>query len=249
MTTYDLSKLSTRAPADADKAQTRTKLKMMRRELDELQNRLYAESKHSVLIVLQGMDASGKDGAIKNIFRQVNPQGVRVNSFKKPTEEELAHDFLWRIHKHTPQRGMIQIFNRSHYEDVLVTRVLGFTDDATAAARFDIINAFEKNLQERGTQILKFYLHISEAEQKKRFDDRLEDPRKNWKYNANDLETAKEWPAYRQYYQEVFARCSPAIPWTIVPSDQNWWKEFVISNTLLERIRSLDMKYPALKTD
>ncbi len=249
MSKYDLTKISTRAPEDADKSDTKEKTERIANALDELQNKLYAEGKHSVLIVLQGMDASGKDGAIKKIFSEVNPQGVHVQSFKKPTDEELAHDFLWRIHKHTPERGMIQIFNRSHYEDVLVTRVLGYTDDATAAHRFEIINAFEKNLLRQDTQILKFYLHISAEEQQQRFKERLEDPRKNWKYNANDLETAKSWPQYKKYYSEVFEKCGPEIPWVIVPSDQNWWKEFVISNTLLQRLQQLGLEYPTLKPD
>jgi len=242
----DLATLSTRAPDNFNKTHTKALTQKLTEELDELQNKLYAESKWSLLVILQGMDASGKDGAIKDVFRAVNPQGVRVKSFKAPTEEELAHDFLWRIHKHTPPKGKIQIFNRSHYEDVLITRVLGLTNDETANQRFQLINGFERLLQERGTQILKLYLHISEAEQLERFQDRLNDPRKHWKYNPDDLKTASNWSLYRKYYQEVFENCSPEIPWTIVPSDQNWYKKYIIANKIVETLRGLNMKYPGL---
>lgn len=247
MPNTNLDTLSTRAPENLSKTETKAITKELTDELDELQNKLYAESKWSLLIVLQGMDASGKDGAVKDVFRAVNPQGVRTKSFKKPTDLELSHDFLWRIHQHTPPKGKIQIFNRSHYEDVLVTRVLGLIDDQTAEKRFDIINGFEQLLQERGTKILKFYLHISEAEQQERFQDRLNNPRKHWKYNPNDLKTASDWPLYRQYYQEVFERCSPEIPWTIVPADQNWYKEYTIVKQIVETLRALDLKYPGLE--
>ncbi|MDN5217321.1 polyphosphate kinase [Fulvivirgaceae bacterium BMA12] len=249
MDTYDLSKISTRAPENLSKAATKDETDLLIDRLEELQNMLYAEGKWSLLIVLQGMDASGKDGAVKAVFSAVNPQGVSVKSFKKPTEEELSHDFLWRIHRHTPARGKIQIFNRSHYEDVLVTRVLGLTDDATAQKRFKIINAFENLLQERGTQVLKFYLHISEAEQQERFEERLNNPRKHWKYNPNDLKSAENWPEYRQYYKEVFENCGPDIPWRIIPSDQKWYKEYLIAKTIVETLEGLHMKYPGLPTE
>lgn len=247
MSSIDLDSIPTRAPEDLSKTDTKAKTQELTDELDELQNKLYAEGKWSLLVILQGMDASGKDGAVKDVFKAVNPQGIRTKSFKAPTEEELAHDFLWRIHKHTPPKGKIQIFNRSHYEDVLVTRVLGLTDDETANRRFQLINSFEQLLQERGTQILKFYLHISEAEQLERFQERLNNPRKNWKYNPNDLKTASNWPQYRQYYREVFEKCSPEIPWTVVPSDQNWYKKFTIASKIVETLRGLNMKYPLLR--
>ncbi len=249
MANYDLSTLSTRAPQNLSKEDTKEKTKELIKELEELQNKLYAEGKWSLLIVLQGMDASGKDGAVREVFSAVNPQGVKVKSFKVPTEEELAHDFLWRVHQNTPRKGMIQIFNRSHYEDVLVTRVLGLTDDETAYKRFAIINAFEELLQERGTQILKFYLHISEEEQKERFQDRLNNPRKHWKYNPNDLKSAADWPLYRQYYAEVFENCGPQIPWTVIPSDQNWYKEYLIAEKIVTTLRALDMQYPGLELE
>lgn len=242
-----LTEISTRAPEHLSKENIKRETKELTKELDELQNMLYAESKWSLLVVLQGMDASGKDGAVKQVFRSVNPQGIRVKSFKAPTKKELAHDFLWRIHQHTPAQGKIQIFNRSHYEDVLVTRVLGLTDDLTAQKRFQIINEFEHLLQERGTQVIKFYLHLSEEEQQDRFKDRLNNPRKHWKYNPNDLKSASDWPLYREYYHEVFEKCSPDIPWTIVPCDQNWYKEYIIAKKIVESLRGLDMKYPGLE--
>lgn len=247
MKKIDLLSLSTRAPEEFDKNETKEKIEQLVTELEELQRLLYAESKWKILIVLQGMDASGKDGAVRKVFRSVNPQGVRVKSFKSPTKEELSHDFLWRIHEHTPENGMIQIFNRSHYEDVLITRVIGLINDKTAYRRFEYINSFEKMLEEQNTKVLKFYLHISEKEQQERFEERLEMEHKHWKFNPNDLETAKKWSEYRKVYQDVFEHCSPEIPWIIVPSDQNWYKEYTIAKTLVNTLKSLDMKYPKLE--
>ncbi len=249
MSTYDLEQISTYAPKDLSKEETKDKTKLLIDRLEELQNILYAENKWSLLIVLQGMDASGKDGAVREVFSAVNPQGVKVKSFKKPTEEELSHDFLWRVHKHTPAKGEIQIFNRSHYEDVLVTRVLGLTDDKTANDRFVIINQFEKLLEERGTKILKFYLHISEERQQERFEERLNNPRKHWKYNPNDLKSAQSWPEYRKYYREVFEQCSPEIPWQIIPSDQKWYKEYLIAKAIVDQLEELNMQYPGLNEE
>ena len=245
----NLSEISTRAPKDLDKKETKAKTEELLEQLDDLQNMLYAESKHAVLVILQGLDASGKDGAIRNVFSRMNPQGVQVTSFKVPTEEELKHDFLWRIHRHTPAKGMIQIFNRSQYEDVLVTRVHEMIDDATAAQRFDAINNFEELLTlNNATQILKFYLHISQEEQQERFRERLSDPQKYWKYNANDFSESKLWDQYRQAYEDIFENCN-VIPWTIVPADQNWYKEYVITQKLVEALQQLDMKYPGLKQE
>ncbi|MGH2575070.1 MAG: PPK2 family polyphosphate kinase [Ignavibacteria bacterium] len=249
MSNYDLLSVSTKPPEELEKDTTKEKIKEYTKEIGELQDVLFAERKHSLLIVIQGQDASGKDGAIKKVFDDINPQGVMVKSFKVPTEEELSHDFLWRIHKHTPEKGMIQIFNRSHYEDVLVTRVLGFTDDKTASLRFKLINSFEQQLQAQETIILKFYLHISEEEQKKRFEERLNDPKKQWKYSSKDWDKAKDWPKYRKYYQDVFENCSPEIPWTIVPSDKNWYKEYLISKKIADTMRNLNMKYPDVKKE
>jgi len=241
-----LANISTRAPKNLDKDKTREKTQKMLEKLDELQYLLYAENRHALLVVLQGMDAGGKDGAIRHVFGSLNPQGVRVTSFKVPTAQELSHDFLWRIHKQVPQKGMIQVFNRSHYEDVLVTRVHKLIDDKTAHQHMDSINDFEKHLQRNGTTILKFYLHISKEEQAKRLQERIDDPRKQWKYNAGDFKERQRWHDYLHYYEEVFDKCGPDIPWTIVPTDQNWYKEYLITKKVYETLKGFQMKYPSL---
>lgn len=246
MADIDLLAIPTCAPEDMEKKATKKLIKNYVKRLNELQNLLYAEDKRKLLIVLQGLDASGKDGTVRKVFSAVNPQGVRVQSFKKPTEEELAHDFLWRIHRHTPRNGMIQIFNRSHYEDVLVPQVEGWLDREMILRRYQYINAFEHALQDQDTIILKFYLHISEEEQSIRFQERLDDPRKNWKFSPADLETAKKWPEYRDVYHEIFNTCSPDIPWIIVPSDQKWYKEYIVAKTIVETLERLGMEYPRL---
>lgn len=244
---YQLHEIDTLPPKDADKENSKVAIKALLEELDELQNLLYASRQYSLLVVLQGMDASGKDGLIRDVFGNLNPQGVRVQPFKAPTEAELAHDFLWRIHHHVPERGMIQVFNRSHYEDVLVTRVHGMIDDATAEKRFAAINDFERLLQEHGhTVILKFYLHVSAEEQSNRLKERIQDPRKMWKYNANDEKEAGLRSQYVQMYEAVFTNCAQPS-WHIVPADKNWYKEYYVARTVVEALRALDMKYPLLK--
>jgi PPK2 family polyphosphate:nucleotide phosphotransferase len=241
-----LNDISTKAPKEFDKKQTKEETLKLLKELNELQNLLYAETKHSVLVILQGMDASGKDGAIKKVLGQLNPQGVIVTPFKTPTEEEMKHDFLWRVHQHTPAKGMIAVFNRSHYEDVLITRVHEWCDDATAQKRFEAINDFEELLVlHNSTQIFKFYLHISREEQQERFTDRMDDPAKQYKYNEKDFKEAELWDRYMQMYEDVFENCS-ATPWTIVPADQNWYKEYIIARTLVNGLKELGMKYPQL---
>jgi len=242
-----LSEISTKAPDGLDKKETKEKLEGILQELDELQNLLYAESKHSVLVVIQGMDASGKDGAVRNVFGKLNPQGVLVRSYKVPTAEEAAHDFLWRIHLHAPQKGYIQIFNRSHYEDILVTRVHKWIDNKTARKRMQAINDFEKLLQEHNdTHILKFYLHISPKEQRERLEERIHNPAKQWKYNENDFEEAKLWDDYMEMYEDCFENCND-VPWTIVPTDQNWYKEYVMATMVRDTLKGLNMQYPGLK--
>ena len=247
MAKISLNDISTRAPEDFDKVKTKKKTDEILNELDDLQNLLFAEGKHSVLIVMQGMDASGKDGVIRNVFGKLNPQGVTVRSYKAPTSEELSHDFLWRIHHAVPAKGVIQIFNRSHYEDILITRVHGWCDDKTAKKRMNAINDFEKLLQDHNnTHILKFYLHISQEEQHERLQERLNDPAKMWKYNEKDFDESKRWDDYRKVYEDCFEHCSK-IPWTIVPADQNWYKEFIMASALYELLKGLDMKFPGLK--
>ncbi len=247
MSRIHLKDIDTRAPKELDKTETKGKLAEMLTELDELQNLLYASSKYSILIVIQGMDASGKDGLTRNVFGQMNPQGVTVRSFKVPTAEELSHDFLWRVHQHAPQRGMIQIFNRSHYEDVLVTRVHSMIDDDVARKRMRAINDFEHLLIHHGnTKILKFYLHISPERQMERLVERTHDPRKMWKYNEKDFAEAKHNDRYHQYYEDVFEHCNE-VPWQIIPADQNWYKEYLVAKKLCSTLRALDMQYPGMK--
>jgi len=242
-----LKEIDTRAPEGWDKKETKEKLEAVLQELDELQNLLYAESAHSLLVVIQGMDASGKDGTVRNVFGKLNPQGVLVKSFKVPTAEELVHDFLWRIHAYAPAKGVIQLFNRSHYEDILVTRVHKWIDDKTAHRRMEAINDFERLLtQTNDTHILKFYLHISPKEQKIRLEERIHNPAKQWKYNEEDLKEAKFWDDYMAMYEDCFEYCNE-IPWTVVPSDQNWYKEYIIATAVRDTLKELKMQYPGLK--
>lgn len=247
MAEINLSKISTRADKDLDKKDTKDKTIKLLEDLNDLQNLLYAENKHSLLIILQAMDAGGKDGAIRNVFGHLNPQGVAVKSFKAPTEEELSHDFLWRIHPHAPAKGMIQIFNRSQYEDILITRVNKWCDDETAKKRMKAINDWEELLTKHNdTHILKFYLHISPEEQQIRLKERMEDPKKMWKYNEDDFKKAKLWDIYMAMYEDAFSNCNN-IPWHIIPSDQNWYKEYLIAGKVYDTLKNLDMKFPQIK--
>jgi PPK2 family polyphosphate:nucleotide phosphotransferase len=242
-----LSSLDTRAPKDLDKKAIKEETDKILEELDELQNLLFAESKHSIMIVIQGMDGSGKDGVIRNVLGNMNPQGVTVKSYKAPTADELSHDFLWRIHQHSPARGMIQVFNRSHYEDILITRVHKWCDDDTARKRMAAINDFEQLLQDHNnTHILKFYLHVSPEEQHERLSERLKDPAKMWKYNEKDFDEAKLWDVYMEMYEDCFEQCNKP-EWTIVPSDQNWYKEYIIATALRDLLKGLDMQFPGMK--
>lgn len=247
MSKVKLSSLDTRAPKDLDKQDTKAATEKILVELDELQNLLYAEGKHSILIVIQGMDGSGKDGVIRNVLGNMNPQGVMVKSYKAPTADELSHDFLWRVHQHAPAKGMIQVFNRSHYEDILVTRVHKWCDDETARKRMAAINDFERLLQEHNnTHILKFYLHVSPEEQHGRLSERMKDPAKMWKYNEKDFDEAKLWDIYMEMYEDCFAHCNKP-EWTIVPADQNWYKENIIATALRDLLKGLDMQFPGMK--
>lgn len=214
-------------------------------KLDKLQELLYAEAKRSLLIVFQAMDAGGKDGAIEHVFSGLNPQGCSVTNFKVPSAEELAHDYLWRIHAAVPRKGMIGIFNRSHYESVLVERVKQLVPEKTWSRRYDHINAFEKLLADEGTVILKFFLHISPEEQKRRLQARLEDPQKNWKFNPGDLAERKRWDDYMEAYDDALEKCSTEhAPWYIVPADHKWFRNWVVSDVIVRTLESLHMKYP-----
>lgn len=215
-------------------------------KLASLHDLLYAEHKRSLLVVLQGMDAAGKDGTIKHVMSGVNPQGCRVTSFKQPSTLELDHDFLWRIHAAVPERGDIGIFNRSHYEDVLVARVHNLVPRETWKKRYVEINDFEKMLSENNVHILKFFLHMSSKEQEKRFMQRLSDPRKNWKASAADFSERKSWKAYQQAYQDAIANCSTKhAPWYVIPSDHKWFRNFAVGEIIIGAMESFKMQYPS----
>lgn len=219
-------------------------------KLQELQELLYAEGKHKILVVLQAMDTGGKDGAIRRVFDGVNPQGVKVASFKVPTAEEMAHDYLWRVHKVVPANGEMVIFNRSHYEDVLVVRVHNYVPKEVWSKRYEQINAFEKLLAENGTTILKFFLHISKDEQKERLQARLDDPTKHWKFSLGDLGERKLWDDYQSAYEDALIKTSTEYaPWYVVPANRKWYRDLVISKVLVETLESLKMKYPEPKDD
>ncbi len=213
--------------------------------LDDLQYLLYAENKRALLIILQALDAGGKDGTIRHVMSGVNPQGCRVTAFKVPSAEEAAHDFLWRSHLAVPERGMIGIFNRSHYEDVLVVRVHKLVPKQIWKNRFEEINSFEKLLADNRVRILKFYLHISKEEQKRRFDQRIDDPKKNWKLSPADFSERQFWPEYMEAYEDVLSRCSTSYaPWFIIPADHKWFRNLAISTVIVETLESMDMQFP-----
>lgn len=218
--------------------------------LGELQELLYAEGKHKVLVVLQAMDTGGKDGTIRRVFSGVNPQGVHVASFKVPTSEELAHDFLWRVHKVVPGKGEMTIFNRSHYEDVLVVRVHNLVPPDVWQQRYGQINEFERLLAETGTTIIKFYLHIDLDEQKERLQARLDEPAKHWKFRLSDLKERKRWPDYMEAYEEAISKTSTRhAPWYIIPANRKWYRDLVISSILVETLENLNMKFPPPEED
>jgi PPK2 family polyphosphate:nucleotide phosphotransferase len=248
-------KLSDCDPSDKSlfpvkKAEGKRLLPRLNAELESLQELLYAEGKHRLLIVLQAMDAGGKDGTIRHVFEGVNPQGVKVVSFKKPTPEELAHDYLWRVHKHVPARGEIVIFNRSHYEDVLVVRVHKLVPKKVWSRRYEHICNFEQMLVDEGVTILKFFLHIDREEQARRLQARLDDPTKHWKFNPADLEERKLWPEYMKAYEEALRRTSTeSAPWYVIPANRKWYRNLVISTIIIERLRSLKLAYPPVDFD
>jgi PPK2 family polyphosphate:nucleotide phosphotransferase len=220
-------------------------LEKLNGKLEVLQELLFAEHKHKVLVVLQAMDTGGKDGAIRRVFDGVNPAGVRVASFKAPTPEELDHDYLWRIHKEVPGKGEMVVFNRSHYEDVLVVRVHNYVQPEVWKKRFDQINEFERTLADNGTTILKFYLHIDLDEQKERLQARLDDPAKRWKFRLGDLQERKLWPDYMEAFEDVLSKTSTEYaPWYIVPANRKWFRDLVISSVLVDTLEGLKMKYP-----
>lgn len=220
------------------------------KKLEQLQEMLYAEHKHKVLVILQAMDTGGKDGTISHVFEGVNPQGVRVANFKQPTPVELDHDFLWRVHKQVPGNGELVIFNRSHYESVLIERVHKLASEKVLQRRYQQINDFERSLSEDGTTIIKFYLHIDSLEQKKRLQARLDDPTKQWKFNINDLKERKMWRDYLKAYEIAIEKTSTdLVPWYIVPANYKWFRDLVVSNVIVKTLEMMDMRYPPLAQD
>jgi PPK2 family polyphosphate:nucleotide phosphotransferase len=242
--------LEDRDPADTsgapgDKKATQQALEDLGGELMTLQDRLYAESGQALLVVLQAMDAGGKDGTVKHVFAGTNPQGVRVTSFKQPTEDELAHDFLWRIHPQAPRHGYIGIFNRSHYEDVLVARVHELVDESVWRRRYRHINHFEALLHDADTRIVKLFLHISREEQAERLRKRLEDPTKRWKFQRGDLAERERWDDYMAAYDEAITRTSTEhAPWYVVPADHKWFRNWAVSRIVIETLEAMDPRYP-----
>lgn len=227
------------------KKDVETELEYQRDRLSELQQRLYAENKRSLLIVLQAMDTGGKDGTIKHVFQGINPQGCRVWSFKTPSTEESSHDFLWRYHQRTPQKGMITIFNRSHYEDVLIVRVKQLVPEEVWRKRYHAINEFEQMLTLDNITVIKFFLHISKDEQKRRLESRLENPDKRWKFSINDVNERKLWDDYQQAYEDAINNCSTAYaPWYIVPANKKWYRNLVIARAIADTLEAMNPQYP-----
>ncbi|MBU6329412.1 MAG: polyphosphate kinase 2 family protein [Acidobacteria bacterium] len=230
---------------DGTKEERAELLAELNERLGDLQQMLYAEAKHKVLVVLQGMDTSGKDGTIKHVFRTINPLGVRVANFKRPNDVELAHDYLWRVHEHAPRDGHITIFNRSHYEDVLVVRVNDLVPAPVWQRRYEHIRGFEQMLADEGTTIIKLFLHISKDEQRARLQERLDNPAKHWKFEHGDIAERAHWDAYTEAYEQAITETSTAAaPWYIIPGDRKWFRNLVVSQLLVEKLEALEMRYP-----
>ena len=249
--TVDLSKITTQGKElHSNRSQAEAEMKKHRKRMMQLQPKLYSEQKQKLLVVFQALDAGGKDGTTRKVFQGVNPQGVHVISFKAPSKRELAHDFLWRVHQAVPPQGMIHVFNRSHYEDLLVVRVDNLAPIDVWEKRFEQINQFEKYLTETGTKILKFYLHISKEEQKERFQSRLDEPEKHWKFSLGDLEKRKQWDQYRIAFNDVLTRCSTEhAPWYVIPADQKWYRNWAVSKIICETLEAMDPQYPMAHAD
>jgi PPK2 family polyphosphate:nucleotide phosphotransferase len=240
-----LSEHDTAHTAGMDKQQGKAASEQLIKQLDRLQELLYADGRHKLLVILQGVDACGKDGTIRAVFEGVNPQGVNVASFKQPTSEELAHDYLWRVHARLPRSGEISIFNRSHYEDVLVVRVHDLVPPERWSKRYEHIRSFEQMLVDEGTTIVKFFLHVSKEEQRLRLQERIDDPAKRWKFSVADLGERKLWDDYINAYEEMLKKTSTAdAPWYVIPADRNWYRNLVVSQVIVDTLVRLDLRYP-----
>ena len=228
-----------------EEAQARAASRTIGAELAELQYRLYADRRYGVLVVLQAIDGGGKDSTIRHVFSAFNPQGCAVHSFKEPAPEELRHDYLWRVHQHVPPRGEIAVFNRSHYEDVLITRVDALVPRPVWQTRYRQINEFERMLVENGIRVVKIFLHISRAEQRRRFEERIREPRKQWKFDPQDLVKRAQWPAYRQAFVDMLSRCNTRqAPWYVVPADHKWLRDLAVAKILVQQLRALKLRFP-----
>ncbi|PPC94290.1 MAG: polyphosphate kinase [Methylotenera sp.] len=239
-----------RSQRGASKEQDAYELTRLAIQINSLQDILHAENKRKLLLILQGMDASGKDGTIRHVFSECDPLGIRLASFKAPSSEELAHDYLWRVHKEVPKAGEVVIFNRSHYEDVLIVKVHDWIDDAECKRRYAQINDFERMLSETGTTIIKCYLHISKDEQKLRMQERLDDPVKTWKFNPNDLKERALWPQYMRAYENAMqATSTDYAPWYVIPADSKTNRNLLISQLLLKTLQDMHLQYPAVPVE
>ncbi len=237
--------LNANPPEDSEKKDIQSKTKKLIKQIGELQHRMYAEGKHSLLIVLQGVDGSGKDGTARRVLSKTSAAGVDVYSFKKPTQEEFAHDFLWRIHRQTPRKGYIQVFNRSHYEDILIQRVHRWIDEDHVDKRFVAINAFEDLLQfDNGTVILKFYLHLDKERQREKLQERLDNPKKQWKHNPADWDEHERWDQYMTCYEDILNRSN--LPWYVVPANKEWYRNYFVAKKVYDALAGLDPKLPGL---
>lgn len=243
-----LDEIRTDGNPDWDKNAIKDRTDQLLDEVYEYSKRLYAEGEQSLLIVLQGMDAAGKDGLTRTLFKEVSPAWVNVHSFKKPTDEEFAHDFLWRIHQRTPEKGMITVFNRSHYEDILVPSVYGYIEEKIIDDRYDQINQFEKHLEANGTKVLKFYLHLSKEKQHQKLLERINTKEKHWKHSDGDWETREQWEKFMPVYERVFERCND-IPWYIIPCEHNWTKLYSAAEIVVKTLKEMDPQFPGLDTE
>ena len=240
-----LSKISTKAPKNADKKKKKKKTAELATKIGKMSEMLWAEKKHSLLVILQGMDGSGKDGVAKSVFMACPALVIDAHAFKKPSEEEFAHDFLWRVHKNVPAKGQVKLFIRSHYEDILIQRVHQWIDDKKAASRLEAINNFEKLLvEDNETTILKFYLHLSHERQLEKLEERRIDPEKQWKFNPADFEESKLWDKYMRYYEAAIN--GSVIPWNIVPSDSRWYRNYIVAQKVYDTLKKLNPAFPLL---
>ena len=241
-----LTEISTKPPKGLTKKYCKEQLTVFHKQLFELQNKFYADGRFGLLIILQGMDTSGKDGTIRHVMSCINPMGLQVKSFKKPTEEEQKHDFLWRVYPHIPAKSMIQVFNRSYYEDILVPTVSNNIEGKRVNHRYTLINQIEEHLLKNDIHIIKFFLHISKEEQVERIEERLTEPHKRWKYDVEDKKASKKWSDYKKVYNRIISDCTH-VPWSIIPADKRWYRNYKVAKTMVEYLEKSNLKYPQSK--